>query len=130
MVTNARKIAEQLPREMEAHTYPITYEMEGKHWWFVGRRRIITTFVEEICHRLGKRDPRILDVGCGSGWMSEYFARLGYEVKGIDISPALIEMSRDRVARVPYDVDHETTRADQTPRSGRAAGRADGGRTG
>ena len=52
---------------------------------------------------------RILDVGCGSGWMSEYFARLGYQVKGIDISPALIEMSRDRVARVPYDVDHETT---------------------
>ena len=51
---------------------------------------------------------RILDVGCGSGWMSEYFARLGYVVKGIDISPDLIEMSRDRVARVPFDVDHET----------------------
>ncbi len=51
---------------------------------------------------------RILDVGCGSGWLSEYFARLGYEVKGIDISPALIEMSRERVARVPYGVDHET----------------------
>jgi SAM-dependent methyltransferase len=51
----------------------------------------------------------ILDVGCGSGWMSEYFARLGYQVKGIDISPDLIEMSRDRVARVPFDVDHETT---------------------
>ena len=52
---------------------------------------------------------RILDVGCGSGWLSEYFARLGYEVKGIDISPTLIEMSRRRVASVPYDVDHETT---------------------
>jgi 2-polyprenyl-3-methyl-5-hydroxy-6-metoxy-1,4-benzoquinol methylase/glycosyltransferase involved in cell wall biosynthesis len=51
----------------------------------------------------------ILDIGCGSGWMSEYFARLGYQVKGIDISPDLIEMSRDRVARVPFDVDHETT---------------------
>ena len=51
----------------------------------------------------------ILDVGCGSGWMSEYFARLGYRVKGIDISPDLIEMSRDRVGRVPFDVDHETT---------------------
>ncbi len=51
---------------------------------------------------------RILDVGCGSGWLSEYFARLGYEVKGIDISPALVEMSRDRVASLPYDVDHET----------------------
>jgi 2-polyprenyl-3-methyl-5-hydroxy-6-metoxy-1,4-benzoquinol methylase/glycosyltransferase involved in cell wall biosynthesis len=51
---------------------------------------------------------RILDVGCGSGWLSEYFARLGYVVKGIDISPELIQMSRDRLARVPYDVDHET----------------------
>src|SRR5215471_11691237 len=51
---------------------------------------------------------RILDVGCGSGWLSEYFARLGYVVKGIDISPELIQMSRDRIARVPYDVDHET----------------------
>ncbi|MGH9906696.1 MAG: methyltransferase domain-containing protein [Pyrinomonadaceae bacterium] len=51
---------------------------------------------------------RILDVGCGSGWLSEYFARLGYDVKGIDISPSLIEMSRERVARVPYGVDHET----------------------
>ncbi|HEY8223714.1 MAG TPA: methyltransferase domain-containing protein, partial [Pyrinomonadaceae bacterium] len=51
---------------------------------------------------------RILDVGCGSGWLSEYFARLGYEVKGIDISPALIDMSRERVDGVPYGVDHET----------------------
>src|ERR1041385_9498650 len=52
---------------------------------------------------------RILDVGCGSGWLSEYFARLGYEVRGIDISPDLVEMSRERVARVPYGVDHETS---------------------
>jgi 2-polyprenyl-3-methyl-5-hydroxy-6-metoxy-1,4-benzoquinol methylase/glycosyltransferase involved in cell wall biosynthesis len=50
----------------------------------------------------------ILDIGCGSGWLSEYFARLGYVVKGIDISPDLIEMSRERVARVPYGADHKT----------------------
>jgi SAM-dependent methyltransferase/glycosyltransferase involved in cell wall biosynthesis len=51
---------------------------------------------------------RILDVGCGSGWLSEYFARLGYEVKGIDISTDLVELSRERVAGVPYAADHET----------------------
>jgi 2-polyprenyl-3-methyl-5-hydroxy-6-metoxy-1,4-benzoquinol methylase/glycosyltransferase involved in cell wall biosynthesis len=51
---------------------------------------------------------RILDVGCSTGWLSEYFARLGYIVKGIDISPDFIQMSRERIAGVPYDVDHET----------------------
>ncbi|MFN2532121.1 MAG: methyltransferase domain-containing protein [Pyrinomonadaceae bacterium] len=51
---------------------------------------------------------RILDVGCGSGWLSEYFARLGYDVTGIDISPELIGIATERVARVPYAVDHES----------------------
>ena len=51
----------------------------------------------------------ILDVGCGSGWLSEYFARLGYKVLGIDISEDLIQMARERVERVPYNVDHETS---------------------
>jgi len=50
----------------------------------------------------------ILDVGCGSGWLSEYFSRLGYKVLGIDISDDLIQMAEERIERVPYDVDHET----------------------
>ncbi|MBC7931418.1 MAG: methyltransferase domain-containing protein, partial [Rubrivivax sp.] len=51
---------------------------------------------------------RLLDVGCGSGWLSEYFARLGYDVTGIDISPELVEIARARVAAIPFGVDHET----------------------
>ncbi len=51
---------------------------------------------------------RILDVGCGSGWLSEYLARLGYQVTGIDISPDLIALSRERVSKVPFHVDHQT----------------------
>lgn len=51
----------------------------------------------------------LLDVGCGSGWLSEYFSRLGYKVLGIDISDDLIQMARERFERVPYNVDHETS---------------------
>ena len=51
---------------------------------------------------------RILDAACGSGWLSEYFARLGYDVTGIDITPDLIEISRDRIRALPPNIDHET----------------------
>ncbi|HEX8475201.1 MAG TPA: methyltransferase domain-containing protein [Pyrinomonadaceae bacterium] len=51
---------------------------------------------------------RLLDVGCGSGWLCEYFARLGYDATGIDISPDLIEMAEDRLRRITYSVDHRT----------------------
>lgn len=52
---------------------------------------------------------RLLDVGCGSGWLCEYFARLGYDATGIDISADLIALARERLERVPYGLD-DTTR--------------------
>jgi 2-polyprenyl-3-methyl-5-hydroxy-6-metoxy-1,4-benzoquinol methylase len=51
---------------------------------------------------------RILDAASGSGWLSEYFARLGYDVTGIDISPDLVRISQDRIRALPPNIDHET----------------------
>lgn len=51
---------------------------------------------------------RILDVGCGPGWMCEYFARLGYKMTGLDISPELIRIANERVSKLPYNVDQTT----------------------
>jgi SAM-dependent methyltransferase len=50
-------------------------------------------------------DARILDVGCGSGWLCEYFSRLGYETTGLDLSPELIRIAKERLARVPFGLD-------------------------
>ena len=33
---------------------------------------------------------RLLDLGCGAGWTSIFFARRGYEVVGVDISEDMI----------------------------------------
>src|ERR1041385_4002474 len=86
---------EALPREMQLHTYRITYEMEGKHWWFVGRRKIIESFIKRICGDLGKRRPRILDVGCGTGANLQMLANYGV-AEGVDISPEALEFCRAR----------------------------------
>ena len=96
MSSRAKPIDEApLPQEMQQHTYPILYKVEDKHWWYVGRRRIIAGFVEEICRDIKERRPRILDVGCGTGANLELLARYG-DVEGVDISQDALAFCRAR----------------------------------
>lgn len=48
---------------------------------------------------LGVR-AQILDVGCGPGWLSEYLARCGYWVTGVDVSEDMVDIARERVAKI------------------------------
>jgi SAM-dependent methyltransferase len=61
-------------------------------------------FSDEFCSRyffelgavfalLPHLPAKILDLGCGTGWTSVFFARRGYEVLGIDIAPDMIEQA-------------------------------------
>jgi len=45
-----------------------------------------------------KKVKKILDLGCGSGRHLVYFAKLGYDVCGIDMSPVAIQLSREWLA--------------------------------
>ncbi|HYO98915.1 MAG TPA: class I SAM-dependent methyltransferase [Pyrinomonadaceae bacterium] len=87
-----------LPQEMERHTYAIMYEVEGSHWWFAGRRRILESFVKEIVANLnlqGRTPPRILDVGCGTGANLEMLAQFG-DTQGVDVSESALAFCRAR----------------------------------
>ena len=84
-----------MPREMMEHTYPILFRVEQSHWWHIGRRRILSGFVEEICRQVTDRRPRILDVGCGTGanllMLSKYD-----DAEGVGISEDALTFCRER----------------------------------
>lgn len=91
-------MSQALPREMQPHTYAIMREVEDKHWWYVGRRRIIADFVRRICGQLraeGNNEPRILDIGCGTGGNLETLSGFG-RAEGVDISSEALDFCRAR----------------------------------
>ena len=47
-----------LPQEMEQHTYAIMNRVEDSHWWFVGRRAILESFLREITEKIKIENPR------------------------------------------------------------------------
>jgi 2-polyprenyl-3-methyl-5-hydroxy-6-metoxy-1,4-benzoquinol methylase len=58
----------------------------------------------------------VLDVGCGPGWLSEYLARCGYWVTGVDISEDMVEIARERAAAIPDPVGEGNPGAGGVPR--------------
>jgi SAM-dependent methyltransferase len=50
---------------MERHVYDRMAQIDRDHWWFVGRRRILTALLARFRPR--PEPLRILEVGCGTG---------------------------------------------------------------
>ncbi len=77
------------------HTYPIMFQVEQSHWWYIGRRKILANFVQEICRQVKDRRPRILDVGCGTGANLLMLSQYG-DAEGVDISEDALTFCRER----------------------------------
>jgi SAM-dependent methyltransferase len=103
MATTADTVNEPLPREMQHHTYAILRRVEENHWWFVGRRKIIRSFLEPLIRKLKAARAadaesaaiKILDVGCGTGANLELLSEFG-EAEGVDVSAEALSFCRER----------------------------------
>ena len=67
-------------------------ELDDRHWWYRGRRRIIRAELDRLSVPAG---ARVLDAGCGSGRTLEELGRYG-EVFGLELDPGAASKARDR----------------------------------
>lgn len=104
-----------LPQEMQPHTYAIMDDVEGSHWWFVGRRAILESFLETIVPGPRSQDPRptILDVGCGTGANLEMLAQYG-EAEGVDVSDDALEFCALKGLKAKKGLAEELPFADES----------------
>ena len=54
-------------------------------------------YVEEIIRRFGLRDPKILDLACGTGTLALELCARGHRIDGADASPAMLRIARQKV---------------------------------
>ncbi len=75
--------------------YTRMYEVEDRHWWYVGLHRLILATIRRESQRL-ERPLRIFDAGCGTGRLCQLLASHGHSVSGCDVSEEALRLSRLR----------------------------------
>lgn len=84
---------------MQTDQFQLHAEIESRHWWFCGRRRIVRRLLAEIAAPHTGR--RIVDVGCGTGANIAGLAD-AYTCHGIDPSSEGIRLARERFPAVQF----------------------------
>jgi len=97
------------------------YEREAENWWDPEssmsllkafnppRFSYFSNFINDW------QDLNVLDVGCGGGFTSEYLAKKGAIVNGIDISTKLIEAANGHAKRMSLGIDYCKGSAENMP---------------
>jgi len=72
---------------------PRLYAVEGKNWHLQSRMSLVMDTIA----RYSAPGGRVLDVGCGTGFLLDELARRGYSGVGVDLSPDSVEIAKERL---------------------------------
>lgn len=92
---------------MDRDAYAKMADVEGTHWWFVARRKIVKKVIESL-HL--PPSAKILEVGCGTGGNLDLLSCFG-EVTAVEVDDGAIALAKERcIGRVvtgclPDEVD-------------------------
>lgn len=80
------------------NAFNILYQSEEKNFWFRGRNKIIGNAVA----RFLSPKSRILEVGCGTGYVSRYLKKMGYHIECSDLFFDALQFCKERNAGERY----------------------------
>jgi ubiquinone/menaquinone biosynthesis C-methylase UbiE len=78
---------------MKSEEYERMYHLEDSYWWFVGRHHLVLTFLRSLYRN--ERNLAILDIGCGTGAMSQKLGDWGTVISA-DFSSLALAFSQRR----------------------------------
>ncbi|MEX0649832.1 MAG: class I SAM-dependent methyltransferase [Candidatus Andersenbacteria bacterium] len=90
-MTHTNKVGRVMERFEQLYQRGIT------PWTEHGMEPEIPALADLLLERIA--EPVLLDIGCGNGWTSIYFAKRGIAVKGIDSSPTAIVAAQEKAKR-------------------------------
>jgi SAM-dependent methyltransferase len=80
---------------MQKDFYAEYFKIEDRHWWFVGRRKIILRLLKKHLPASEHSMLQIVDVGCGTGTMLRHLMRFGH-AQGLEADSEAIQFCRMR----------------------------------
>ena len=103
------------------------YERLGESWWDDASLLSVlhgsitpgrfAYFLGVLARRFGTEfgGLRVLDIGCGGGFLAEEFAALGCQVTGVDPSPGSVEAARSHAAERGLRIDYRIGAGEDLP---------------
>ena len=93
-------------RDYPAELVDLVASVERRHFWFAARNDVILSTVRNVIGPVA--GLRVLDIGCGTGFVTEALERAGMDAWGIDMHRAALMHARPRI-RGPLFSNHATT---------------------
>lgn len=102
------------------------YESAGGAWWseaagfeFTSLRYCLQPvrmeYFRSVLRERGLTGGRVLDVGCGGGYLAEDFAREGFSVSGVDPAARTIAAAREHAAQSALSIDYRVASGEALP---------------
>lgn len=103
--------------------YPLKLDVAGQNWLRTkpygsyNAKESVSAFQDfsTILFLINKYCPKakmIMELGCGPGWLSIMLSKMGYDVRGYDISEKMIEVAMSRAAKEDADAKFEVSDMD------------------